>query len=470
VQNANKVALIIGIDVYKDKNLYSLPFCKRDATDLSRLLSGLGYSIFRNEPIIGSKLDEELGSLQIRKSIIDFFLEAAVSDILLFYYSGYCIPWSDDVFLSNPQVDPRRPMIDGFSFSDLTKMIVTCRSKRIVSIIDACYSGSADLSKKTIKAKSAEVSSSHGRSSFDKTVQKISASEGRYFMLSSQPYSKSYSSQKLTNSIYTHYLIDGLRGNAADMNGNVTPESLHMYIYSKITEVSGYPPIFKAQAAGKIILTTYKEYPAKPKGDELLDLLYSGNVAEFNVKREKDRSITLNIGAGNLQRINLSGINLQGANLQGANLQGANLLGANLYMVTLQYANIQSTNLSGASLFEANLYEANLRKANLQGANLQGANLQGANLQGANLQGANLRFTSFDSAKLLGANLQGANLQGANLSNANFNNANLLGANLQDSNLRFTSFDSANLLGANLLGANLSNANFNNANLLGAIK
>ena len=54
--NADKLALIIGIDVYRSKGLEDLPSCKKDAMDMHELLSNLGYVIFGDQPILGSEL------------------------------------------------------------------------------------------------------------------------------------------------------------------------------------------------------------------------------------------------------------------------------------------------------------------------------------------------------------------------------------------------------------------------------
>jgi hypothetical protein len=57
----NKVALIIGVDAYNSKELDPLPSCKKDAEDIFNLLSEKGYTIYENEPLIGSKLDKQYG-------------------------------------------------------------------------------------------------------------------------------------------------------------------------------------------------------------------------------------------------------------------------------------------------------------------------------------------------------------------------------------------------------------------------
>ena len=57
-----KSAFIVGMDVYHKKGQTTrstapLPASKKNAEDLSDLLLGMRYTLFRNRPIIGYTLD-----------------------------------------------------------------------------------------------------------------------------------------------------------------------------------------------------------------------------------------------------------------------------------------------------------------------------------------------------------------------------------------------------------------------------
>ena len=73
---------------------------------------------------------------------------------MLFYFSGHGIPSGNDVYLATPSIDPKNP-IKGFALSDLTKVMGSCKSKQMIGIIDACYSGAAELPSKGLKKKAA---------------------------------------------------------------------------------------------------------------------------------------------------------------------------------------------------------------------------------------------------------------------------------------------------------------------------
>ena len=139
--DASKLAIIIGIDSYRSAALEDLPSCKKDAEDLCKLLSDLGYTIFRNEPIIGSKLEGPNAYTKVHRAIRDFFINAEPGQTLLFYFSGHGIPREQELYLAMPEVNSIDPMIEGFSLSNLTTLMNSSKSMKIVSIIDACYSG-----------------------------------------------------------------------------------------------------------------------------------------------------------------------------------------------------------------------------------------------------------------------------------------------------------------------------------------
>jgi hypothetical protein len=113
---------------------------------------------------------------------------------------------------------------------------------KIVSVIDACYSGAASLPDSKTKAKAAKDSAGRALATYDRILDNIPKSEGRCFLLSSQAYQPSLA-LKDSNSLYTKYLIEALCGAesslgekgtkfppSVDDDGDVTPETLHKYV------------------------------------------------------------------------------------------------------------------------------------------------------------------------------------------------------------------------------------------------
>jgi uncharacterized caspase-like protein len=233
-----------------------------------------GYKIYENNPIIGSNLEMTDKFSRIQKSIIQFFYTASIGQTLLFYFSGHGIPReNDEVFLATPDVDPKEPLLGGFRISDLTRLVNSSRAREIICIIDSCYSGSA-TSNTSYRAMSGEEQEETAVDTVQRTSKKLLEDllkrEQRYFLLSTQSYLKSYAPMEnkdlRSNSVYTKYLIEALKGakrtmnkegkyasytGSVDDNGYITPETLHRYVnYMVKNEVPSQDPVIKSTLSG----------------------------------------------------------------------------------------------------------------------------------------------------------------------------------------------------------------------------
>jgi hypothetical protein len=249
-------ALVISVSDYATA-LQRLDFCKNDGKDTYELLKSLGYKITDKHKLIGHVSYESM-----REAIIDFFTDVNIraEDTLLFYYSGHGIPDVDgDIYLASSEIDPDAPFIKGFSFNELTKMIQRSVSIRIVTVLDCCYSGAAKLSKGH-----EEDAAKLGTAALDNKANVLEQGEGKCLLAASQAAQEAYALKEGDHSIFTYYLLQGLRGNekSVDSDGNITPYSLGNYIYRSILNLPArkrpkQKPITKVEASGDIILASY---------------------------------------------------------------------------------------------------------------------------------------------------------------------------------------------------------------------
>ena len=80
----------------------------------------------------------------------------------------------DETLSWMPEVKPKNPMVEGFSLSNLTKLMNSSRSMRIVSIIDACYSGAANLPDSSMQKKASENTAGRALAAYDRVLDNIS--------------------------------------------------------------------------------------------------------------------------------------------------------------------------------------------------------------------------------------------------------------------------------------------------------
>ena len=263
------------------------------------------------------------------------------------------------------------------------------------------------------------------KANYDKIWKKTPKTKGIYLLLSSQSYETSNAEVK-GNSLYTKHLIEGLNGvqptvegerysGSIDENGNVTPESLHEYIYYKVADITDQVPDIKVDRASPSVPAAYHEKVAtQDESLRLFLLLKEGMIKEFNEIRGQKVNKFIDLHSVNFEGANLEGVDLHKANLEGINLKGARLNGANIIEANLRGANLERAYINRADLRGANLEGAVLKMAIVQ-ANLGGVDLRGADL-GTNLAEADFKGARFYKIKVI-MNVQGHPKPGVRFSN-----------------------------------------------------
>jgi Caspase domain/SIR2-like domain len=278
-------ALIIAVSEYNNP-LQRLSFCKNDGEEMYEVLKSLDYQIPDNNKLVG-----QVNGNQIKNTIYDFFDNESINsqDTILFYYSGHGIPDTDgDVYLASSEINPKQPYRNGFSFNELTKMMNKSLSTRVVAILDCCYSGAAKLGKGNEDA-----AATIGTAAIEKNSGSVHQGEGKCILSASQAAQEAYGKKKKDHSIFTFYLLEGLRPNemAVDLNGNVTVDTLGKYVYDSIMSLPpdkrpNQKPVRKVEAGGTIVLASYPQfledidYIQDIRDAEWDELLYSINAQD----------------------------------------------------------------------------------------------------------------------------------------------------------------------------------------------
>jgi Tfp pilus assembly protein PilF len=254
---AQRKALVVGISDYT--SLQQLDFCKNDGKEVYDVLTSLGYEISDENKLIGKAM-----GAKVKDTIYDFFDNKRDNpdDTLLFYYSGHGVPGDDgNIYLASSDTDPDKPYRRGFSFEELRIRMQNTIPTRVVVILDCCYSGSAKIGKGN-EDDAAKI----GRLILEEKSRKLPEGQGKYILSSSQSHQEAYALTTGEHSIFTYYLLEGLRGNtqSIDSEGNVTPQSLGNYV---IKAIMGLPlderpkqrPMLKTEESGNVILASYPD-------------------------------------------------------------------------------------------------------------------------------------------------------------------------------------------------------------------
>ncbi|MGE8034686.1 caspase family protein [Lysinibacillus sp. NPDC093692] len=220
---SNSRAIIIGIDHYKHIN--DLSYACNDAVGIKKILiekfdfEEENITLLLNEEATKSKIMFEF--YQFRNDFVE------VDDRIIFFYAGHGYTFEGqrgDIGVLVPHDGDINDFSSLIRWDDLTRGSDLIRAKHILFIMDACYSGLAITR-----------SLSTGSTRFLKDMlrrssrQVITAGKANEVVADSNGPIPGHS-------IFTGHLLQGLEGNAANLEGIITANNLMAYVYDKVSK------------------------------------------------------------------------------------------------------------------------------------------------------------------------------------------------------------------------------------------
>ncbi len=222
---ARRFAFLVGNHHYDNPNLAQLSASIGDATDFEAVLKDEGFGGFDEViTLIDRPMDE------IRKGMARFFSGRSREDLLLLYFSGHGV--LDDrgrLYLAAMDTEPDLLSATAIDAAFVTDAMDRCRSTSQVLILDCCHSGAFARGAKGV------VGSSVGTATaFQGT------GSGRVILTATDATQYAWEGDQIIgqadNSLFTHYLIEGLRTGKADLNqdGWVTLDEWYDYVFDQV--------------------------------------------------------------------------------------------------------------------------------------------------------------------------------------------------------------------------------------------
>ncbi len=236
-------AVVVGISKYKDPQIRQLKVSDKDARDVANLLEDV-KPLFRNVHL-RLLLNEQATRDRVTKALRDELKGAHKEDYVLIYLSGHgaADPDRPDEYYFITHDAKMNNLYGTAVWMNQKALFKGIDSDRVLLIADACHSGgfSPGLEKTVAKEAGAFFSLFQGL-------------KGRLAIASSRPDETSREDERLGNSIFTHFLIKGLRGEAAgdSRDGKITAQQLYQYLYNavrKATNDEQSPQLYAAKGA-----------------------------------------------------------------------------------------------------------------------------------------------------------------------------------------------------------------------------
>jgi Caspase domain len=248
-----KIALLIGVSEY-EPGLNPLPAAVKDLDAMKEVLQHPDMGGFAESDILLLKNPKRQ---EMEESIETLFANRHRDDLVLLFFSGHGI--KDDagrLYLGTrktrktPQGDLVRSSAVAANF--VHENMSRSRSRRQVVILDSCFSGAF-----------AEGMSAKDDGTVDIRTQL--GGEGRAVLTSSSSTQYSFEQEGEELSLYTRFLIEGIKTGAADLDEDdvVSIDELHEYASRKVREVKPElkPEIYAMREGFKIRLSKV------PQGD-----------------------------------------------------------------------------------------------------------------------------------------------------------------------------------------------------------
>ena len=226
---SGRFALIIGNSHYDDPNLGRLSAPDLDVQGLEEVLKAPHIGQFDE---VTTLLNE--GCASVRKAVARFYDRRRRDDLLLLYFSGHGVK-DEQGHLYLALRDSESALLAGTAIETafITARMDRSVSKRQVLVLDCCHSGAFASG-----AKAAQGVSVGTAEAFEGTGL------GRVILTATDSTQYAWEGDRIIgdadNSLFTHFLIDGLKTGAADCDddGVVTVDELYDYVHEHVVDAS----------------------------------------------------------------------------------------------------------------------------------------------------------------------------------------------------------------------------------------
>jgi uncharacterized caspase-like protein len=256
-------AVIIGVGRYQSTEIPSLRYTVADAESLHEILVGPGG--FRKEHVLlMTDKTEKTPTLRNIKWALGTFLarSAKKDDTVIIFFAGHGAPEIDQrgverdglaKYLIPSDADPDDLYSTALPMDEMQTIFGRVEAERMVVFLDACYSGAAGG--RTFSAKKTRAANLD-----DQFLERLTRSKGRAIITASRPSEVSIELPELGHGIFSHYLVQGLKG-AADLNkdGIITVQELYEYVEQQVSAKSrsvggNQHPVMKGEMEGALPL------------------------------------------------------------------------------------------------------------------------------------------------------------------------------------------------------------------------
>jgi len=256
-------AVVIGVGQYNSSAIPQLRYTVADAELVHQVLVGQGGFKKENVLLLTDKTERKPTLRDLKWALGTFLARSAKKDdLIVIFFAGHGAPEIDPrgaesdglaKYLVPSDADPNDLYSTALPMDEFQTIFDRIEADRVVVFLDACYSGAAGgrtfASRRTRAARVDEV-----------FLDRLTRSKGRAIVTASRASEVSLEVPELGHGLFTHYLVQGLRGAAdLDRDGIVSLQEVYQYLEQQVTQKSrsiggNQHPVMKGEIEGLLPL------------------------------------------------------------------------------------------------------------------------------------------------------------------------------------------------------------------------
>ena len=252
-----KCALIIATAEYQDTGLARLNAPGLDAHDFAGALQSPRIGAFDSVQMMLNETEPVA-----RRAIARFFNARKPDDLLLLYFSGHGV--RDDhgqLYLAVSDTDRSLLSATAIPAGFINEQMNASRSRRQVLILDCCNSGAFAQGSKSPLGGSMGIATAFEGTGYGRVV--LTATDATQYAWEGDE-----ARGEAANSVFTHFLVQGLETGAADANGDghITLDELYDYVYEQVVNQTPRqtPRKFAYNQQGEVVIAYNPRPPLGP--------------------------------------------------------------------------------------------------------------------------------------------------------------------------------------------------------------
>ncbi|HYE94535.1 MAG TPA: caspase family protein, partial [Terriglobales bacterium] len=261
---ANRWAVVIGVGEYEHRTIPKLRYATKDAEAVYQFLTTQGGYPKENVLLLTDTTAQKPTLVNIKRALGDFLARrAGRDDMVLIYFAGHGAPEVDaggieadglSKYLIPRDGDPDSLYTSALPMDEIQRIFARVQAERIVMLLDTCYSGTAG-------GRTFARASTRATGINDQFLERLTRSRGRVIITASGPNEVALELPELGHGVFTHFVLEGLRGKA-DRNKDslVTVSELYEYVEDQVDATARRAggrqrPLMKGEIEGTLPLS-----------------------------------------------------------------------------------------------------------------------------------------------------------------------------------------------------------------------